>query len=263
MSTLWTILGGLLLLMSTCACLPVVLLVVGRPLTAPWRGVTRGEVAAGVAAGLRAVLTGLGWVLRGFGVVMRWAVIVSGVTALAAAATLRIFPDLPAAPPALGSWAPYAAFGARFYLLLPLVAIVVTLAMLAAFMFTHPPRSTVAPPRTAPIPVPRSVRSAVLVGKTAAEAERRRREEIDTRPDVTADGALAWLHTAYLRDVAGPVLAGHEDPARVPAAAPPPRRAGGIADCPRCTRPVWTVDGTPAGHYPYRGARRACPAGRP
>jgi hypothetical protein len=201
MSTLWTILGGLLLLMSTCSIIVAVLLVVDRYRKPPWRGVTRGEVAAGVAAGLRAVRTGLGWVLRGFGLAMRWAVTVSGVTALAAAATLRIFPDLYRSPSNL---------------LLPLVVIVVAMAKIATFTFAPSRRGTVAPPRTGPIPIPRAVRSAVLAGKAAADDERRRREEIDTRPDVTADGSLAWLGTDKLRDVAGQVLASldHDDAQR-------------------------------------------------
>jgi hypothetical protein len=216
MSTPWTILGGLLLLMSTCSIIVAVLLVVDRYRKPPWRGVTRGEVAAGVAAGLRAVRTGLGWVLRGFGLAMRWAVTVSGVTALAAAATLRIFPDLYRSPSNLGTWTGYAAFGAQFYLLLPLVVIVVAMAKIATFTFAPSRRGTVAPPRTGPIPIPRAVRSAVLAGKAAADDERRRREEIDTRPDVTADGSLAWLGTDKLRDVAGQVLASldHDDAQR-------------------------------------------------
>jgi hypothetical protein len=263
MSTPWTILGGLLLLMSTCSIIVAVLLVVDRYRKPPWRGVTGGEVAS-------AVFTGLRWVLRGFGLAMRWAVTVSGVTALLTAALLRIFPDLYRSPSDLGTWTGYAAFGAQFYLLLPAVAAIVAVTQLAAHLLAPRRRGTVAPPRTAPIPIPRAawspvpagpVRSSVLIWKTAAETERLRREEIDTRPDVTADGALAWLHTEDLRDVAGQVLTSLDhEPASLVAAAPPPRRAGGIADCPRCARPVWTVDGIPAGHYPYRGARRPCPA---
>jgi hypothetical protein len=257
MTALWMILGGPLLLISTCSAIIVVLLVVDRYRKPPWRGVTRGEMAS-------AVFTGLRWVLRGFGLVMRWAVTVSGLTALLTAAALRIFPDLYRPVSGLGAWAPYAAFGAGFYWLLPIVAIVVAMATIATFMFAPSRRGTVAPPRTGPIPIPRAVWSPVLAGKVAADAERRQREEIDTRPDVTADGALAWLETEDLRRVAGQVLTSldHPAPARVPATAPPPRRVGGIADCPRCARPVWTVDGIPAGHYPYRGARRACPAPR-
>jgi hypothetical protein len=50
----------------------------------------------------------------------------------------------------------------------------------------------------------------------AAEASARRREEVETRPRVTAVGALDWLETAGLRDLAGQVLSGLEPPAPRP-----------------------------------------------
>jgi hypothetical protein len=235
MSTLWTILGGLLLLMSTCSIIVAVLLVVDRYRKPPWRGVTRGEVAAGVAAGLRAVRTGLGWVLRGFGLAMRWAVTVSGVTALAAAATLRIFPDLYRSPSNLGTWTGYGRVRGS---VLPAAATG------GGDRGGHPARRSPARPsaarhrRTAEDGTHPDPPSGVVAGcppgrcghryssgRQRPTTERLRREEIDIRPDVTADGALAWLHTDKLRDVAGQVLTSldHGQPGRsgAPAAAGP------------------------------------------
>jgi hypothetical protein len=56
--------------------------------------------------------------------------------------------------------------------------------------------------------------SAVTI--TAAEASARRREEVETRPRVTAAGALNWLGTDGLRDLAGRVLSDLEPPAPRP-----------------------------------------------
>jgi hypothetical protein len=100
----------------------------------------------------------------------------------------------------------------------------------------------------------------------AAEASARRREEVETRPRVTAAGALDWLDTDGLRGLAGQVLSGLEPSTSTPGRAVtgiPPWRSGGIADGPRCALPVWTVDGTPATAGPHAGG--VCPGatGRP
>jgi hypothetical protein len=67
-------------------------------------------------------------------------------------------------------------------------------------------RRTTDPQRTPPTAPP----SAVTI--KAAEASARRREEVETRPRVTAVGALDWLHTDDLRDLAGQVLSDLEPP---------------------------------------------------
>jgi hypothetical protein len=70
-------------------------------------------------------------------------------------------------------------------------------------------RTTDAQPTAAPAPP-----SAVTI--QAAEASARRREEVETRPRVTAVGALDWLETDGLRDLAGQVLSGLDHPAPRP-----------------------------------------------